>query len=93
MFLVQTVQVVFHYRISAAVATGVMSYDEMMSKAVLLTMSQAWQLGRAVLRARANHTSVIQAIVDMQHGLTLMVGKVWLILKFHNTHTLICFNS
>ncbi len=55
---------------------GVMSYDEMMSKCVLLTMSQAWQLGRAVLRARATHTNVVQAVVEMQHGLILIVGKV-----------------
>lgn len=53
-----------------------MSYDEMMSKCVLLTMSQAWQLGRAVLRARATHTNVVQAVVEMQHGLILLVGKV-----------------
>ncbi len=64
------------FRISAAVAMGVMTYDEMMSKCVLLTMSKAWQLGRAVLRARATHTNVIRAVVEMQHGLTLLIGKV-----------------
>ena len=61
---------------SAAVALGVMSLNEMLEKCVLFTMSQAWQLGRAVMRARVLHTDVILAVVEQQKGMVLMTGKV-----------------
>ena len=61
---------------SAAVALGVMNLNEMVEKCVLFTMSQAWQLGRAVKRARALHTDIIHAVVEQQKGMVLMTGKV-----------------
>ncbi len=61
---------------SAAIATGVMDFDTVLSKTVLFTMSQAWQLGRAVLRARHLHTSVVRAIVEQLNGMVLITGKV-----------------
>lgn len=61
---------------SAAVATGVMDYPTMLSKAVLFTMSQAWQLGRAVMRARLTHSPVLTAVAKQQNGLVLITGKV-----------------
>jgi len=60
----------------AGVAMGGVDFPTMMSKTVLYTMSQAWQLGRAVLRARRLHSSVLAAITDQQEGFVLICGKV-----------------
>ena len=64
------------FSLSAALAIGVMTYKEMLEKAVMFTMSQAWQLGRAVFRARKLKTNVISAVVRQQHGMLLLTGKV-----------------
>ena len=61
---------------SAGLAMGLMDYSTMLSKSVLYTMSRAWQLGRAVLRARHTHTPVLAAVAEQQHGLLLIRGKV-----------------
>lgn len=61
---------------SAGVATAVMTFSEMLEKCVLFTMSQAWQLGRAVMRARIQHTNIIQAVCEQQKGMVLITGKV-----------------
>ena len=61
---------------SAGVAMGVMDYPNMMSKAVLYTMSRAWQLGRVVYRARHTHSPVLAAITEQQNGLVIISGKV-----------------
>ena len=61
---------------SSGVAVALMTYKEMLEKSVLFTMSQAWQLGRAVMRARAQHTDVIQTVTDQQKGMVLLTGKV-----------------
>lgn len=63
---------------SAAIATGVMPFGSVLSHMVLFTMSQAWQLGRAVHRAVSTHSSVVNAIAQQQHGLVLIMGKVGL---------------
>lgn len=62
---------------SAGIATGVMDYPTMMGKAIFFTLSQAWQLGRAVMRARFNHSPVLTAIAEQQKGLVLITGKVY----------------
>lgn len=67
---------VYLFRMSAAIATGVMPFSSVFSNMVLFSMSQAWQLGRAVQRAVNTHTSVISAIVEQQQGLVLITGKV-----------------
>ena len=61
---------------TSALATGVMPFGSVFSKMVLFTMSQAWQLGRAVKRANSSHTSAITAIVEQQKGFLLISGKV-----------------
>ena len=66
----------FLVSLSAAIATGVMTYSEMLVKSVMFTMSQAWQLGRAVFRARKLHTNAVRAVVEQQHGMVLLTGKV-----------------
>lgn len=63
-------------RMSAGIALGVLNFNEMLEKCILFTLSQAWQLGRAVMRARVQHTDVIQAVVEQQKGIVLMTGKV-----------------
>ena len=70
---------------SAAIAIGPMSFNEMLEKCVLFTMSRAWQLGRAIMRARVQHTDVIQAVVEQQNGMVLMAGKVTF--KLHIIYT------
>lgn len=61
---------------SAAIAIGVMDFRSVSSKMILFTMSQAWQLGRAVNRAINTHSSAINSIVEQQQGLILITGKV-----------------
>ena len=63
---------------SSGVALCLMTFKEMMEKSVMFTMSLAWQLGRAVMRARVQHTNVIEAVTNQQNGLVLMTGKVLL---------------
>lgn len=53
-----------------------MPFSSVLAQMVLFTMSQAWQLGRAVQRAVNTHSSVISAIVEQQGGLVLITGKV-----------------
>ena len=55
---------------------GVLTLQDVLNKAVLLSMSMAWQLGRAVRRAQLTHSSVLQAIAAQQNGVVLIVGKV-----------------
>ena len=61
---------------SSGVTVALMTYKEMLEKSVLFTMSQAWQLGRAVMRARAQHTNVIETVTTQQKGMVLLTGKV-----------------
>ena len=61
---------------SAGLAIGVLDYKEVLSKTVMFALSRAWQLGRAVMRARKSHSNVIQAIVTQQNGMGLIRGKV-----------------
>ena len=63
---------------SSGVALCLMTFKEMMEKSVIFTMSLAWQLGRAVMRARVQHTNVIEAVTNQQNGLVLTTGKVLL---------------
>jgi DUF917 family protein len=53
-----------------------MTFKEMLEKSVLFTMSLAWQLGRAVMRARLQHTNVVEAVTNQQNGIILLTGKV-----------------
>ena len=58
------------------VTLGAMTMSEVMNKCIFFTMSQAWQLGRAVLRAQHTHTNVLDAIKEQQKGIILITGKV-----------------
>ena len=70
---------------SSGVALALMTCKEMLEKSVLFTLSQAWQLGRAVMRARVQHTNVVEAVTTQQKGLVLLTGKVYQICE----HTLL----
>ena len=61
---------------SCGVSLGVLTLQDVLNKAIPLTMSMAWQLGRAVRRAQVAHTSVLEAIATQQNGTVLIVGKV-----------------
>lgn len=61
---------------SSGVALALMTYKEMLEKSILFTMSQAWQLGRAIMRARTQHTNVIETVTTQQKGAVLLTGKV-----------------
>ena len=63
---------------SSGVALALMTYKEMLEKSILFTMSQAWQLGRAIMRARVQHTNVIEMVTTQQKGIVLLTGKVLL---------------
>ena len=65
------------FRMSAAIAMGVMDFNTVLSNCILFTMSQAWQLGRAVSRARTTHNSMIDAVIEQQNGILLITGKVY----------------
>ena len=60
----------------AGTASWVMTMSEMKEKCIFFSMSHAWQLGRAVLRAQHTHTNVLDAIKDQQKGIILITGKV-----------------
>ena len=60
----------------AALAMGVMEYGTVLKKMLLFTMSRAWQLGRAVQRAKVTHSNVIQSILEEREGMVLIIGKV-----------------
>ena len=64
------------FRMSAAVAMTVLTFEQVLQHCVLFSLSHAWQLGRVVMRARNTHTNIAQAIVEQQNGLVLIVGKV-----------------
>ena len=64
------------HSMSSAITLGVMSLSEVMSKCVLFSMSQAWQLGRAVMRAQHTHINVLSAVAEQQNGIVLITGKV-----------------
>ena len=61
---------------SSGVALALMTFKEMLKKSVLFTMSLAWQLGRAVMRARVQHSNVVEAVTNQQKGMVLLTGKV-----------------
>ena len=60
----------------AGTTLGVMTMSEMKEKCIFFSMSQAWQLGRAVLRAQHKHTNILDAITEQQNGIILITGKV-----------------
>lgn len=63
-------------RMSTGISLGVLKLEDVLKNCVVFSMSQAWQLGRAVSRARIMHNNVIEAVVQQQNGLLLLSGKV-----------------
>ncbi len=54
-----------------------MSLEDVLSNCVLLSYSQAWQLGRVILRTRAiRGMSIVDAVAEQQKGTILLKGKV-----------------
>ena len=64
------------HSLAAAISLGQMKHSEVLSKCVLLSLSRAWGLGRAVLRARREQRTPHEAVVESQNGRLLMTGKV-----------------
>ena len=60
---------------SVGVSIGVLTLQDV-NKAVMFSISLAWQLGRTVEWARKIHSNVLQAIASQQNGKILLVGKV-----------------
>ena len=71
-----TVSLPAECRMSSGVAISSLTLPQVLSSCVLLSLSRAWQLGRAVLRARKAHSNVVTAVVEQQQGLLLFTGKV-----------------
>ena len=61
---------------SSGISLGTLSLDDVMQTCVVYSLSMAWQLGRAIARARATHSGVVEAVVKQQNGLLLITGKV-----------------
>lgn len=61
---------------TCGISIGALSLDEVLRTCVVYSLSQAWQLGRAIARARVMHTNVVDAVVKQQNGLLLITGKV-----------------
>ena len=62
---------------SCAVGLAPMSLEEILDKCVLHSFSQAWQLGRAIMRTKVlGDTSVTDAVLKQQNGILLLTGKV-----------------
>ena len=54
-----------------------MTLCEVLKNCVLHTLSHAWQLGRAICRAKQSPCNVIiESIVAQQQGLLLLTGEV-----------------
>ena len=53
-----------------------MTLSEVLDTCILHSLSRAWQLGRAVYRAKQSQCNVIEAIITQQQGLLLLTGKV-----------------
>ncbi len=67
----------FLYRMSCGICLTPMSLEDVLSNCVLLSYSQAWQLGRVILRTRAiGGTSIVDAVAEQQKGTILLIGKV-----------------
>ena len=63
-------------RMASGVAISSLTLPQVLSSCVLFSMSRAWQLGRAILRARKNHSNVVTTVVEQQQGVLLFAGKV-----------------
>ena len=78
-----------------AICLPPLSLEDVLTKCVLLSYSQAWQLGRAILRTRAlGGISIVDAIAKQQKGVVLIIGKVkcfkgYLILKYLSINSLV----
>ena len=54
-----------------------MTLCEVLKNCVLHTLSHAWQLGRAICRAKQSPCNIIiESIVNQQQGLLLLTGEV-----------------
>ncbi|XP_005109931.1 uncharacterized protein LOC101854605 [Aplysia californica] len=60
---------------SAGLASSV-TCDEVMTKTALHTVSSAWRLGDAILRARVAKESVIEAVVKQEDAKHIITGKI-----------------
>lgn len=80
-------------RMVCGISAGVLTLQEILNKTVLLSLSMAWQLGRAVRRAQINGSNILEAIVAQQNGTILIVGKVRLDEGAHRPHTHPIFTS
>jgi DUF917 family protein/N-methylhydantoinase A/oxoprolinase/acetone carboxylase beta subunit len=61
---------------SSGIVLGCLGVDEVLSKCVLLSMSGAWTLGRAVVRANMSKRPPYSAITESRNGRLLTTGKI-----------------
>jgi DUF917 family protein len=61
---------------NAAMALFPMTGAEAKERLVRGTITMAQELGRRINRARIEHTSPVEAVLEMQHGVLLFTGKV-----------------
>ena len=61
---------------ASGVAIGALTLSEVLKTCVHFSVSNAWQLGRAVARARKAHLSVVESVCSHQEGKLIIVGKV-----------------
>ena len=66
----------FHFSISCAVALGNLTLSDVKKVCILLTISKAWCLGRAVHRAQLAKVDPVMAVTTSMNGKLIISGKV-----------------
>ena len=64
------------HRCSAAFAFAPLGKEQLLHHSILHSISRAWHLGRAVLKAQQAKTDPVESIVTHEAGKLLMKGKV-----------------
>ena len=66
----------FRFSISCAVTLGNLTLSDVRKVCILLTISKAWCLGRAVHRARLAKVDPVMAVTTSMNGKLIISGKV-----------------
>ena len=78
--LKQEIKLDWHYlaicRCLAGVVLGALSPRDVLNTSVQYSLSRVWHVGNAVMQARIQHQSPIQAVIQCQNGKLLCVGEV-----------------
>ena len=63
-------------RCAAPIALNAVNSQELLTKMIRHSVSRAWRLGKAVLNARKDKTSILSAIIGHENAQLLCTGKV-----------------